>query len=131
MNVLAQRIAPDTVNNAPSTKIETQFPALQKTEGSFTFHLEIGKESKPYLIAFLIVGSLILLCLGANLALTWKKTSFDSRETRLIQQAIDDRRLENRQAWRALGIDGLALEDHDISRMLEDLKKKHPPQEHK
>lgn len=120
------KIAPDTIHNAPSTTIETQFPALQNTEGNFTFNLQIGKESKPYIVALIGIGAMIMLFLGANLALTWKKTSFDARETRLIQAAIDDKRIENRQAWNALGVDGLTLEDHDISDMIEELRKKYP-----
>lgn len=116
----------DNQKPTQSVTIETPFPNLQKTEGNFHYSFYIGKESKPYLIAIAVIASLILLFLGANLALTWKKTSFDSRETRLIQQAIDEKRLENRQAWKELGIDGNALEDHDISDIMKQLQQKYP-----
>lgn len=51
------------------------------------------------------------------------------REGRMTQQAIDEKRMENRAAWKELGIDGNALEDHDISDILNQVRKKYPVKE--
>jgi len=120
------RIAPDTVHNAPSTTVHPQFPSLQSTEGTFSYTLQIGKESRPYIIALFIIAILVLLFLGALIPLTY----ISQRESRLAQQALDEKRLENRAAWKELGIDGNALEDHDISDLMRKLRDKYPPEKH-
>lgn len=109
-----------------SVTIEAPFPQLQKTEGNFHYSFYVGKESKPLLIWMLVVGSLILLGLGANLMQLVRNERTEAREGRMIQQAIDEKRLENRAAWKELGIDGNALEDHDISDLLKMIREKRP-----
>lgn len=115
----SQRIAPDTVNNAPVTKVETQFPALQKTEGTFQYTIVIGKQQAWWIVA---IGLVVVFMLGMTAPLLYQT----QREYRLLQNATDEKRLENRQAWKVLGIDGVALEDHDISDILKHLREKYP-----
>lgn len=106
--------------------VESAFPALTQTEGNFHYSIYIGKESKTLLVWILAIGSLLLIGLGANLMQLVREERTDSREGRMIQQAIDEKRLENRAAWKELGIDGYALEDHDISDLIKMVREKHP-----
>jgi hypothetical protein len=99
---------------------------LSSNDGTLSVTLTINKgTAKAALIWMAILGGLLLLFLGANIAFL----SMWSKEARLATNALDERRLENRMAWRQMGIDGLALEDHDVSELIDQVRKKHPAKE--
>lgn len=95
-------------------------------DGSVTVTLTINRGTATKLvIAVLLVLGVILMFLGANV---YALKDF-GMERRLTAAALDDKRMENRAAWKQLGVDGLALEDHDISDILKEVRKKHPLKE--
>lgn len=96
---------------------------MSSNDGTLSLTLTINKgTAKAAVIWLAILGGLLLLFLGANIAFL----SMWSKEARLATNALDERRLENRMAWRQMGVDGLTLEDHDISQMIEQVRKKYP-----
>lgn len=110
----------------PSGDMTNVLTALSSNDGTLSLTLTINKgTAKAVLIWMGILGGLLLLFLGANIAYL----SMWSKEARLATNALDERRLENRMAWRQMGIDGLALEDHDISELIEQVRKKRPVKE--
>jgi hypothetical protein len=100
--------------------------ALSTNDGTLSLTINIDKSTAAKFAwwAILLIV-LMVLFLGANAAFLF----VSAREDRLLALAVDERRIENRQAWRALGVDGLALEDHDISVIIDDYLKKHPPKQ--
>ena len=99
---------------------------MSSNDGTLSLTLTINKgTAKAAVIWLVILGGLLLLFLGANIAFL----SMWSKEARLATNALDERRLENRMAWRQMGVDGLTLEDHDISQMIEQVRKKYPQKE--
>jgi hypothetical protein len=129
---------PSTIDKtSPSGDTTNVLTALSSNDGTLSLTVNIDKSTAKKwgvgLIVFassaMLVLAAVLFFLGMNYAALNEATKVASREGRLTQQALDDKRLENRQAWKALGIDGIALEDHDISDLIEELKKKHPAKE--
>lgn len=122
--------------------------ALSSNDGTLSLTINIdsstAKKAAWWLIALAVAG---LIVMGAAIFFLGKVSSaldnataetsralaensrIASREARLTQQAIDDKRMENRQAWKALGVDGNALEDHDISDIIQQVRKKFPLKE--
>lgn len=116
--------SPESTQPSPDTT--NVLTALSSNDGTLSVTLTINKgAAKAAVVWLFVLGALLLLFLGANVAYL----SMWSREARLATNALDERRLENRQAWRQLGIDGLALEDHDISDLMEELRKRYPAKE--
>lgn len=107
------------------TELPTQFPQLAKTEGNFHYHLVIDRSVKTAAWWLILTLIITIFVLGAAASMLFVA----QREWRLNAAATDDKRLENRAAWKQLGVDGLALEDHDISDILKDVRKKHPLKE--
>jgi hypothetical protein len=122
--------------------------ALSSNEGTLSLTVNIDKSTAKkaawwviagFVALFLVLGAVVFFlgkvsaALDASAAETSRALSANAavmaREARLTQQAIDERRLENRAAWRELGIDGYALEDHDISKLLDQVREKHPVKE--
>ena len=100
--------------------------ALTSNDGSLTVTLTINKGTATRIVwAFLAVVGLMLVFLGMNL----HALNVSSREDRLAAAALDEKRMENRMAWKQLGVDGLSVEDHDISDILKEVRKKHPLKE--
>lgn len=99
---------------------------MSSNDGTLSVTLTINKgTAKAAVVWLFVLGALLLLFLGANIAYL----SMWSKEARLATNALDERRLENRMAWRQMGVDGLALEDHDVSELIEQVRKKHPAKE--
>jgi hypothetical protein len=102
--------------------------ALSSNDGTLSVTLTINKGTAKAAVVWLaILGGALLLFLGANIAFL----SMWSKEARLATNALDEKRLENRQAWRQLGVDGQSLEDHDISEILDRVREKYPQKERK
>lgn len=87
--------------------------------------VKLGKWAATALVAFFLTLALVIFFLGKNFTIL----DINAREDRLVKQALEDKRLENRAAWKQLGIDGIALQDHDISDILKEVRKKHPAKE--
>jgi hypothetical protein len=121
---------------------------LSSNEGTLSLTVNIDKSTAKkaawwviagFIALFVVLGAVVFFlgkvsaALDASAAETSRALSANAavmaREARLTQQAIDERRLENRAAWRELGIDGYALEDHDISKLLDQVREKHPVKE--
>lgn len=118
---MSENSTESTERSSDTTNVLT---ALSSNEGTLSLTVNIDKSTAAKLAwwAIALIG-LIVLLLGANAAFLF----VHQREDRLLALAVDERRIENRQAWRWLGADGLALEDHDISVIIDDYLKKHPP----
>lgn len=112
----------DQTKPADTTNVLTALTSNDNGTISLTLNIDKSTASKLAWWAIALIG-LIVLLLGANAAFLF----VHQREDRLLALAVDERRIENRQAWRWLGADGLALEDHDISVIIDDYMKKHPP----
>jgi hypothetical protein len=142
----SEMTTPDkTPSSADTTNVLT---ALSSNDGTLSVTINIDKSTAKkaawWLIALAIAG---LIVMGAAIFFLGKvSAALDSataetsralaenariveREGRLSQQALDEKRMENRQAWKALGIDGNALEDHDISDIMQQVRKKYPLKE--
>lgn len=87
--------------------------------------VKLGKWAIAALVAFFALLGLMLFFLGKNFTVL----DIAAREDRLVKQAVEDKRLENRAAWKQLGVDGIALQDHDISDILKEVRKKYPLKE--
>jgi hypothetical protein len=122
--------------------------ALTSNEGTLSLTITIDKSTAKkaawwviagFIALFIVLGAVVFFlgkvsaALEASTAETTRTLAANSaitvREARLTQQALDERRLENRAAWRELGVDGYALEDHDISEILKTVRKQHPTKE--
>lgn len=129
---------PSTIDKtAPSGDTTNVLTALSSNDGTLSLTINIDKgtaKKAAWWVIALACGTLavlaaVLVFLGMNYAALNEASRVASREGRLTQQALDDKRLENRQAWKALGIDGLALEDHDVADLIKVLREKHPAKE--
>lgn len=121
----SETITTDKKTNSPDI-INVLTALSNNQDGSVTVTLTINRGTATKLvIAVLLVLGVILMFLGANV---YALKDF-AMERRLTAAALDDKRLENRAAWKQFGVDGLALEDHDISDILKEVRKKHPLKE--
>lgn len=117
----------------PSTDTINVLTALNSNEGTISLTINIQKDTARRLIYAAI--AIVLICLGLAawtiyfLGKNAEALRKAAQEDRLAAQALDDKRLENRAAWRQLGVNGAALENHDISDILEQVRKKYPPKE--
>lgn len=121
---------------------------MSSNEGTLSLTINIDKSTAKkaawWLIALAVAGLIVMgaaiFFLGKVSAALDEATAETSRalaensriaerEGRLTQQALDEKRMENRQAWKALGVDGNALEDHDISDIINQVRKTHPAKE--
>jgi hypothetical protein len=87
--------------------------------------VKLGKWVIAALAAFFLMMAAVIFFLGKNFTIL----DINAREDRLVKQALEDKRLENRAAWKQLGVDGIAMQDHDISDILKQVRKKHPLKE--
>jgi hypothetical protein len=119
----------------PSNDTINVLTALSTNEGTISLTINIQKDTARRLIYAAIAIVVICLALAAwtiyFLGRNAEALRTAAQEDRLAAAALDDKRLENRAAWRQLGVDGIALENHDISEILEQVRKKYPPKEGK
>jgi hypothetical protein len=121
----SEKTISDKTGKSPAT-INVLTALTNNQDGSITVTLTINKGTASKILwVCLVVLAVILVFLGANL----QALRGFSTERRLTAAALDDKRLENRAAWRQLGVDDIALEDHDISDILKEVRKKHPPKQ--
>jgi len=124
-------ITPDTTS--PSTDTINVLTALNTNEGTISLTVNITKDTARKVVyavvaialIFMLLAGWVIYFLGKNNEALRKA----SMEDRLAAQAFDEKRLENRAAWRQLGVDGIALENHDISEIIDAVRKKYPPKE--
>jgi hypothetical protein len=107
------------------SEFPAQFPQLTETGPNFHYHVSIDKSVKTAAWWLVLTLIITIFVLGAATSMLY----IAQREWRLDAAAKDDKRLENRAAWKQLGVDGIALEDHDISDILKEVRKKHPLKE--
>lgn len=106
---------------------------MSSNDGSLTINLTIdkstavkfGKWAVAVVASFFLLMAVVIFFLGKNFTIL----DINAREDRLVKQALEDKRLENRSAWKQLGIDGIALQDHDISDIMKEVRKKYPAKE--
>jgi hypothetical protein len=98
---------------------------LKDNAGTLSLTLNLDKSTAKIAWWMIVLLIMLVFLMGAVTAMLYVA----QREYRLYTMAVDERRMENRSAWRSLGIDGLALEDHDISRLLDEVRKRYPEKE--
>lgn len=118
---------------SPSSDTINVLTALNTNEGTISLTVNITKDTARKVVyavvaiavIFMLLAGWVIYFLGKNNEALRKA----AMEDRLAAQAIDEKRLENRQAWKAMGVDGNALEDHDISDIMNAVRKKYPLKE--
>ena len=103
---------------------------MSSNDGTLSVTLNVDKSTAVkaawWLVALLVSIFAVLLAVVFFLGKSHSAFEAASKEMRLKTNALDEKRLENRQAWKQLGVNGLALEDHDISDFLKQLREKYP-----
>lgn len=120
-------------SGTPSTDTTNVLTALSSNDGSLSLTINVDKSTAvklgkwvvAALITFFLMMAAVIFFLGKNFTIL----DINAREDRLVKQALEDKRLENRSAWKQLGVDGIAMQDHDISDILKQVRKKHPLKE--
>lgn len=111
-----------TAGSGDTTNVLT---ALSANDGTLSLTLNLDKSTAK--VAWWVIALLVVLVFLMGAVCAFLYTA--QRELRLYTNAVDEKRLENRMAWRQMGTDGLALEDHDISEIIDKVRQKYPPKE--